>query len=114
MREAINVLDCGYKIHEVCQAFNICRTILRDHYNGRIKERKMGSKFVLTKKEEDKLVDYVLEMGSLAHPLTLTDLKFKVVEICQTRHTPFKDGILGKSWSHWFKIKHPHLVLRQA
>ena len=82
MREAINLLDCGYKMHEVCEALNILRSPLRDHYNGRIKGRKMGPKSILTKEEEDKVVDYVIEMGRLAHPWTPNDLKLKIVEIC--------------------------------
>ena len=114
MRDAIKALDYDYKIHEVCEAFNIPRSTLTDHYNGRIKSRKMGPKCVLTKEEEDKLVAYVFEMARLAHPLTPTDLKLKVVEICQTRHTPFKDGIPGRSWLYWFQKRHPQLVLRQA
>ena len=56
----------------------------------------------------------MLEMARLAHPLTPTDLKLKVAKICQTRPTPFSDGILGKSWLHWFRKRHPNLVLRQS
>ena len=108
------MLDCGYKMHEVCEAFTIPRSALRNHYNGRIKERKMEPRAILTKEEEDKLVEYVIQMGRLAHPLIPTDLKLKVAEICQTKHTPSKDGIPRKSWLHWFRKRHPNLVLRQA
>ena len=114
MRDVIKALDYNYKIHEVCEAFNIPRSILRDHYNGRIKSGKMGPKCVLTKEEEEKLVAYVVEMARLAHPLTPTNLKLKVAEICQTRHTSFKDGIPRRSWLYWFQKRHPQLVLRQA
>ena len=100
-------------MYEVCDAFNIRRSILRDYYNGKIKRRKMGPKSVLTKKEKQKIVDYVVEMARLAHPLTPNDLKLKVAEICQTRHTLFREGITGRSWLQWFKKRHPQLVLRQ-
>ena len=30
----------------------------------------------------------------------------------QSRVTPFKDGIPGDSWFHWFRKRHPHLVMR--
>ena len=53
----------------------------------------MGPKSIITKEEEQKLVDYVVEMARLAHPLTPTDLVLKVAEICQIRHTPFRKGI---------------------
>ena len=48
-------------------------------------------------------MDYIIEMGRLVLSLTSNDLKFKVAKICQTRHTPFRDGIHKKSWLHWFK-----------
>ena len=102
MRDAIKALDYNYKIYEVCEAFNIPRSTLRDHYNGRIKSRKMRPKCVLTKEEEEKVVAYVVEMVRLAHPLIPTDLKLKVAEICQTRYTPFKNEIPGRSWLYWF------------
>ena len=90
MGDTIHVLDCGYKIHEVCEAFNIPRNILKDHYNGRFEERKIGPKCVLTKEEEEKLVAYVVEMARLAHPLISNDLKLKVAEICQTKYTFYR------------------------
>ena len=114
LRDAINALDYGYKMHEGCEAFSIPRSTLRNYYNGRIKGRKMGTKSILTKEEEDKLVDYMLEMERLAHPLTPNDLKLKVAEICQTRHIPFKNGIPRRSWLQWFQKRHPQLVLRQS
>ena len=61
----------------------------------------MGPKTTLTTVEELKLVDYMLEMQNLAHPLSVTNLKLKVAEICQGRVILLKDGILGKSWLKW-------------
>ena len=39
-------------------------------------------------------------------------LKMKVAEICQGKLTPFKDGIPEDSWLHWFRQRHPDLVMR--
>ena len=63
LRQSINALDCGYKMHEFCEAFNIPRSTFRDHYNGRIKRRKMRPKVVFTKEKEEKLVDYLVDIG---------------------------------------------------
>ena len=82
LREAINALECGYKLHEVCEAFNIRRFTLKEHYNGDNKKRKMSPKSILTKEEEEKLVQYVIKMERLAHPLTPNDFKLKVAKIC--------------------------------
>ena len=97
LKLAIGALDSGYSMREVCEAFSIPKTSLRDHYNGRVTSRKMGPPSILTKEEEHKLVLYMVEMAKLAHPLSATDLKLKVAEICRTRGTPFKDGIPGRS-----------------
>ena len=112
LKMAIDALDHDYTIGEVSQAFNIPRTSLRDHYEGKVKGRKMGPKATLTMEEEEELVEYMEEMVKLAHPLSPNDLKLKVAEICQSRETSFKDGIPGRSWLKWFKKRHPHLVMR--
>ena len=41
-----------------------------------------------------------------------THLKNKVEKITQDRLTSFKNGIHGRSWVNWFKLKHLELVLR--
>ena len=85
-------------MNEVGEAFNIPRSSLKDHYNGKIKDRKIGPKITLTTIEELKLVKYMLDMLNLAHILSVNNLKLKVGEICQGRLTPFKDGIPSKLW----------------
>ena len=110
LKMAIDALNHDYTIGEVSQAFNIPRTSLKDQYEGKIKGRKMGPKATLTIEEEEKLVQYMEEMVKLAHPLSPNDLKLKVAEICQSRETPFKDGIPGRSWLKWFKKRH-HFVM---
>ena len=57
----------------------------------------MRPKFVLTKKEEEKLVDYVVEMEQFAYPLIYNDLKLKVTKIYQSKYTFFRDDILQRS-----------------
>ena len=103
LQQAIHLLDLGYSMNEVCEAFNMSKSFLRDHYSGKIKDRKMGPKSILTTTEELKLVNCMVEMQNLAYSLTVNELKLKVGEICQERLAPFKDGILSKSWLKWFK-----------
>ena len=82
LKQAIAILDGGYTMREVCEAFSIPRTSLRDYYNGRIKGRKMGPQGTFSKEEKAKLVEYMIEVVRVAHPLSTNDLKMKVVEIC--------------------------------
>ena len=44
--------------------------------------------------------------------MTPTQLKAKVAEITQDKVTPFKNGVPGYSLVKWFRLRHPHLVLR--
>ena len=76
-------MDVGYTLKKVCETFNILKTSLRDHYEGRVKGRKMKPKSIFTKEEEDNLVTYMMEIMRLAYPLNVHDLKMKVAEICQ-------------------------------
>ena len=86
LKLAIDALDARYSIREVCEAIPIPKTTLKDHYNGKVKSRKMEPQSILTK-EEEKIVEYMVEMGRLDHPLSVNDLKLKV--------------------AHWLEI-HPH------
>ena len=67
----------------------------------------------LTKEEEVALIHYLEEMVDLGHPLNPFQLKTKVGEMIQSRLTPFKQGIPRNSWLKWFRVRNPHLVLRQ-
>ena len=98
LKDALSALDSGYTIKDVCEAFRIPRSLLKDHYKGRVRGRKMDPKAILTIEEEENLVEYMMTMVRLAHPLSVQDLKLKVVEICQEKAIPFKDGIMGQSW----------------
>jgi hypothetical protein len=44
--------------------------------------------------------------------ITFHQLKMKVVELTQTKPTPFKNGILGNSWWYWFQHQHPKLSIQ--
>ena len=78
---AIEGLDQGYKISEVCEKYNIPRSSLRDHFLGKSRGRKMGPKTVLSAEQEEKLCDYIDLMVNWGHPMTPLQLKNKVVEI---------------------------------
>ena len=61
------------------------------------KPRKIGLARVLIIEEENKLFFYMEEMVKVCCPLNATQLKTKVIELYQTKSTPFTNGILGKS-----------------
>ena len=97
---------------EVFEAYNIPRTSLKDHYEEKISGRKMDPKAIFTREDDNNLVEYMMKMVKLAHPLSVSDLKMTVAEIYKQRPTPFKDGIPRRSWLKWFKYRHPQLVMK--
>ena len=66
----IDCYDVGYKLHECCKAFNIPKSSLRDHLSGRTKSEKIGAKTILTKQEEELIIEYMDEMLEVGQPLT--------------------------------------------
>lgn len=67
--------------------FEIPISILQCHLFGKIRSRKRKNNDVLNSNEEKQLVDFVLRMAKIGHPLTLRQLKLKVVEIIQEHET---------------------------
>ena len=88
--QAMGVIKSRYTMIEVCEGFSIPKISIKDHYNGKIKGRKIEPQKTLTL-EEAMIVDYMVEMVRLVHPLCINGLKMKVVEICQQKQTSFKD-----------------------
>ena len=113
LKEAIQAIDDGYTMEGVSIHYSIPRTSLRDHISGKTISRKMGPAPTLTKGEEVALIHYLEEMVDLGHPLNPFQQKTKVGEMAQSRLTPFKQRIPGNSWLKWFRVRNPHLVLRQ-
>ena len=109
---AIDALDSGYPLSQVCKKYGIPRSGLRDHYIGKRESRKSGPQGVLIPAEEEKLVHYLQEMVKVFCPLNITQLRAKVTKLTQTSWIPLTNGIPEKSWIKWFKNRHPDLVLR--
>jgi hypothetical protein len=89
LESAKNVVDIGGQIRTVAKLYGIPTSSLADHVNGRTLTRKRGRESVLSAAEEAQLVDYVLKMVELGHPISLGQLKVKVAELVQFRPTPF-------------------------
>ena len=97
LKLTIDALDSVYNMNQVSRNFQIPRSSLRDHYEGKTKSRKLGRQGVLTIAEEEPLVTYLEDMVRVSCPLNITQLKANVAEITQTMLTPFTNGIPGKS-----------------
>ncbi len=63
----------------------------------------MGLTSLLTKEEDQTMVEWELVMQECGLSITIQQFKLKVVKITQTRPTPFKDVVPRNSWHKWFE-----------
>lgn len=82
-------------------------------YSG-CRSKKRGGNSVLTKEEEEEVVQYVLAMCDRGLGLSPLTLKMNVADITRNCSTPFWNGIPGDGWFRWFRKHHPELTLRVA
>jgi hypothetical protein len=87
------------RIKTTSDLFRIPVSSLRDHVYGVTLGRKRGGQSILSQEEERHVVDWILKLQDLGHPISLTALRMKVAEMCQSRETPFTDGIRGGAGS---------------
>jgi hypothetical protein len=62
---------------------------LFDHLYGKTRSRKVGPICVLTTKEDQVVVSWVLVLQDVVLSINLQQLKMKVAKLTQTRPTPF-------------------------
>jgi len=63
----------------------------------------MGPPGVLMEEEDVTIYKWTLIMRECGLLISFNQLKLKVAKITQTKVTPFRNGILGKTWWRWFK-----------
>jgi hypothetical protein len=87
---------------------------LGNHLNGRLRRRRIKFGGVLTYEENVAIVRWVLTMQEVGLPITLQQLKMKMVQVTQTKPAPFYNGIPGASWWYWFKHCHLEFNIKQV
>ena len=98
--------------------FNVPRKTLNDRVKGRVTNgKKPAVSTVLTTKEEESLVKYLIYMAERDFPLTRTVVKAFgwAISKCSGRDNRFNpDCGPSDHWWELFKKHHPILVLRKA
>ena len=98
--------------------YGVPRTTLLDKLAGRVPEAptKPGPAPVLTKAEEEVLVNYCNLMAEIGYPLKRHELKKEVQRVLNSdgRSTPFKENLPGNYWFRAFINRHPDLTERTA
>jgi len=77
---------------------------------------RLGPPTVLTKSEEDEIVQYLIQMAYMGYGLTheaVMNMVYVYVDKCRQDH-PFKNETAGRWWFQGFKACHPNLHMPQA
>jgi hypothetical protein len=94
------------------EQFHIPNSSFREHCYGMRKSRIRGVPGVLSKEEEQQLIDWLISMVERGYGLSPTTIKMKVSEITMSRDTPFHEGIPGGGLMRGWRCRHPELILR--
>lgn len=115
MKEAIKEVKKGNdSIRKIGDRYKIPASSIRDWMSGKTSSKKKGPRTVLSKEEEDAIVEWCLTNQQMSRGITFYMLRKKVADVCQGRETPFKDGVPGKRWLEWFRKRHPSVVIEPA
>lgn len=106
----------GKTLRAASRLYNVPLETLRRRVTGSVElDCKPGPKTVLSKEEEDRLVEYCVEMADRGFGLMREDvmrLAFQIAERTKPHDHPFKDGLAGRGWYEGFRSHHPNLTVR--
>eukprot|EP00111_Clytia_hemisphaerica_P014389 TCONS_00042389-protein len=118
MENAIKeVKEKGMSLGKAQQLFGIPKQTLSDRINGRWGSTKIGRPTELTSEEENALIFYILYMASIAHPLTVSQIKLFAWDIAKKHKNTRFNKTNGPTDTWWSKFKNRHkesLTLRVA
>ncbi|MCO5592019.1 hypothetical protein L7F22_046013 [Adiantum nelumboides] len=112
MAKALQAREVGLSLRKCSLQFGMSRSAITNWEEGRTKKKKKGPPSMFSMEEEDALLQWIFLKCESGHGVSIHDVKLKVAEMCQTRHTLFSNGISGKSWWEAFRRRHPNLVFR--
>ncbi|XP_036151114.1 uncharacterized protein LOC105833505 [Monomorium pharaonis] len=116
MDHALKAIDSGVSLRKAAAAFGVpAATLGRKKNNPDAIKRKTGPETVLSKNEEDDIVNWVLYRAERGMPVTKTELLDSVqkfVTLLQKK-TPFKENRPSRHWYEGFRKRHPQLTMRK-
>jgi len=99
------VKEQNKSIREAAQLYGIPKSTLHDHCSGKAKSRKPGPSPYLTEAEEQKLVEWAIEMGKIGYGWTREQMTMvKNLLDKDGRQNPFVNNRPGKDWWYAFAI----------
>lgn len=83
LNAALLAINEGISIYEASKTYGIPRTTLRDKRNNKYTNEHCGKQTVLTKDEENKLVDWIFYLWNSGFPVTKDQLLETVAKLAE-------------------------------
>ena len=116
LQSAVESVNKGERnLLQASKIFGVPRQTLADKVNGR-HPGSYGGRTTLSEEDEEVLVQYVLYMASIGHPLTVADVKCFAWSVGKRSSNPlcFTENGPSEKWWRGFKSRHPRITLRKA
>lgn len=117
MNLAIDAVRMGMPVATAAKRFSVPRITLMYKAKGKTPQyRRIGPDTVLTKEEENILVQWILTMAKTGFPITKPELLDSVKHLIEElkRQNPFVGNRPGKTWYNAFLKRHPNIGIRTA
>ena len=116
MTAALRDVEDGTKgLREAARTYNVPVETLRRRAVGLVSlECRSGPSTVLTREEEEALMNYCIKMSEMGFGLSREDVMRTAFTIAERsgRPHPFSDGMAGRGWMDGFMRRFPNLTLR--
>ena len=108
MEKAIDAVRAGMNLCKAQKEFGVPKQTFSDWINGRWKSTKPGRATALFEEEETTLINYIIYMTSIAHPLSVLAIKAFAWAISKCRNSKRFNSVTGPGHSWWTKFKKCH------
>lgn len=116
VQKALDEIKNGASKKATALKYGVPRATLQFRLSEKFKKTEKGPCPILTKEEEQSLVNWILESHKKGFPRRKEDIQASVKRFLDAvvRKTPFKNNVPGKHWYEAFLRRHPILVLRTS
>lgn len=116
IEKALKAIDDGIPIREAARKFQIPRATLQFRRSDKFKKIGHGPAPVLTKDEEETLLEWIFECHRKGFPRRKSDVLYSVKYFLdkKPRPNPFVNNCPGNGWYKLFLKRHPEVTLRTA
>lgn len=116
LMSAVAAIKNGMPKKEAARVFNIPRATLQFRINHDLANTKPGPPTVLTRAEEETIVEWIVASSKKGFPLRKEDVLYSVEQFLKKAPRPnvFVDNKPGEGWYKLFLKRHPELSPRTA